>query len=413
MFSYKIKLKPTAKQESTMFTFSWVARKYYNLYIDIFNKAREGNFNNWFKDMLDMNENYVSMSKKYNTLILKPKHLNDLFETLHYQGDLTDEFLTIPNTSFIKNNILRNNVYRALKTGKPKFHSYIFNRQSFPVRSDSSSNGKRSSRIYVKTDSNKITIPSIGDVKISNKDLQKVNFDYPKQNANISFDGKYWYLSFSFEINPVPDSRGTEPLGIDMGIKDTLILSDGTVYPNINKTSLRLKTTQRRLKRLQRKYSRKIELNKRKHPNQPFNRTRNMLKLQKQIVVLHRRLSNIRKSYNHLITSLIVKSRPSKVIIEDLKVKNMMKNKHLSKSIQEQCWYQIREMLNYKCDLYYIPLIIADRFFPSSKTCSSCGSLKSTLKLKDRTYHCNHCNLTIDRDLNASINLRNYQPKAT
>lgn len=132
------------------------------------------------------------------------------------------------------------------------------------------------------------------------------------------------------------------------------------------------------------------------------------LKLEKQIRQMHRKLANIRNNYLHQTTTNIVKTKPYRVVIEDLAVSNMMKNKHLSDAIRKQGFYEFRRQLEYKCKFRGIELVVADRFYPSSKTCSQCGEIKKDLKLKDRVYKCS-CGLTIDRDLNASINLSKYK----
>ncbi|MGO1041905.1 RNA-guided endonuclease InsQ/TnpB family protein, partial [Clostridioides difficile] len=160
-----------------------------------------------------------------------------------------------------------------------------------------------------------------------------------------------------------------------------------------------------RLKKLQKQVSRKYEQNKK---GKEFVKTKNIIKLEKQIQQVHRRLANIRNNYLHQTTTNIVKTKPYRVVIEDLAVSNMMKNKHLSKAISKQGFYEFRRQLEYKCKLRGIELVVSDRFYPSSKTCSQCGEIKKDLKLKDRLYKC-ECGLTIDRDLNASINLSKYK----
>ena len=133
------------------------------------------------------------------------------------------------------------------------------------------------------------------------------------------------------------------------------------------------------------------------------------MKLEKKIRLLHRRLANIRDNYIHQITTEIVKTKPSQIVIEDLNIKGMMKNRHLSKAIAEQSLYQFTQLLTYKCELYGIKIVKANRWFPSSKTCSECGCIKHDLKLSDRVYKCNECGSEIDRDINAAINLSNYK----
>ena len=189
-----------------------------------------------------------------------------------------------------------------------------------------------------------------------------------------------------------------------MGHKDLAIWSDGRVYKNINKSHV-VRKIEKRLKRLQRQVSRKYEFNR---VGKEYIKTNNIIKLEKQVQQVHRRLANIRNNYLHQTTTSIVKTKPYRVVIEDLNVKGMMKNKHLSDAIRKQGFYEFKRQLEYKCKFRGIELVIADRFYPSSKTCSQCGEIKKDLKLKDRVYKCG-CGLSIDRDLNASINLSKYK----
>ena len=193
-------------------------------------------------------------------------------------------------------------------------------------------------------------------------------------------------------------------LGIDLGLKDLAICSDGAKFKNINKTYV-VRKIEKRLKRLQKQVSRKYELNR---IGKEYIKTNNIIKLEKQIQQIYRRLANIRNNYIHQTTTSIVKTKPYRVVIEDLNVKGMMKNKHLSDAIRKQGFYEFKRQLEYKCKFIGIELVVADRFYPSSKTCSQCGEIKKDLKLKDRVYKCS-CGLNIDRDLNASINLSKYK----
>jgi len=199
-----------------------------------------------------------------------------------------------------------------------------------------------------------------------------------------------------------------ESIGIDVGIKDFAICSNGMIFKNINKTPL-VKKLEKRLRRLQRKISRKYELNK---EGRKFVKTSNIIKLEKklekQIRLLHRKLSNIRNNHLHQATTKIVKTKPSRVVMETLNIKGMMKNKHLSKAIAQQGLYEFKRQIQYKCEFYGIKFIEADKWYPSSKTCSECGHVKTKLSLSERTYICEECGAIIDRDFNASINLSRY-----
>lgn len=219
-------------------------------------------------------------------------------------------------------------------------------------------------------------------------------------NPRVSFDGKFWYFSFSYEI---PDSdllENGDIIGVDLGVKSLAVLSNGVVYDNINK-SKRIKQLEKRKRHLQRKYEANKEGNK-------FIKTNNILKLENQIRLIDRRLRNIRDTYIHTVTAEIVKTKPFAVVIEDLNVSGMMKNKHLAKAIQQQELYKFRQYISYKCQGYGSHCIVADRFYPISKKCSCCGNIKRQLSLSERTYKCDKCGLIINRDLNASINLEIY-----
>lgn len=224
------------------------------------------------------------------------------------------------------------------------------------------------------------------------------------RNTRISFDGKYWYLSFAYEVDPVQIDLTEEVIGIDLGVKELAVTSSGKVYSNINKSRV-VKNLEIRKKRLQRRISRAYEKNK---EGSKYVKTKNILKMERQLKLLTRRLSNIRKTYIHTVTAEIVKTKPSCIVIEDLGISGMMKNKHLSKAIQDQLLYFFRQCLTYKSAFYGdIELRVAPRTYPSSKMCSKCGHIKKFLSLSERTYYCECCGLTIDRDFNASLNLRN------
>ena len=200
-------------------------------------------------------------------------------------------------------------------------------------------------------------------------------------------------------------------LGIDLGLKDLAICSDGKVFKNINKTK-KVKKLEKRLKQKQRQISRKYDMNKIKNEGGErcqFIKTKNIEKLEETTKLIHRKLRNIRDNYIHQVTTSIVKTKPYRIVIEDLNVSGMMKNKHLSDSVRKQCFNKFRQYITYKAELNGIGLVIADRFYPSSKTCSQCGAIKKDLKLKNRVYRCPHCGAVIDRDYNASLNLSMYK----
>ena len=222
-------------------------------------------------------------------------------------------------------------------------------------------------------------------------------------NPRFKYDGVNWWVTVGIEYEDCKTYPSSDGIGIDLGIKDLAICSDGNKYQNINKTQ-RVKKLEKRKRKLQRSISRKYEKNKK---GESYCKTRNIIKSEKELLKLNHRLTNMRHSYLHQITSEILKREPSFICIEDLNVKGMMKNRHLSKAVQQQGFYEFRRQIEYKSRYNNIPVIIADRFFPSSKLCSCCGNIKYDLKLSDRIYRC-ECGNVIDRDYQASLNLKRY-----
>ena len=239
-------------------------------------------------------------------------------------------------------------------------------------------------------------------IKLCEKGRIPTNCKY--MNPRFTYDGLHWWLSVGVEVddntNAPPKSEG---VGIDLGLKDLAICFDGNTYKNINKTN-KVKKIEKRKRRLQRSISRKYNMNK---EGVRYKKTSNIIKREKELLKVIKRLTNIRRNHLHQITSEIVKRKPSFICIEDLNVSGMMKNKHLSKAIQQQGFYEFRRQIQYKSERNNIPVIIADRFFPSSKLCSCCGEVKKDLKLSDRIYRCD-CGNVIDRDYQASLNLKQY-----
>ena len=231
----------------------------------------------------------------------------------------------------------------------------------------------------------------------------RIPTDAKYMNPRISFDGLNWWISVCVESPDCRETLSDDGVGIDLGIKDLAICSDGNTYKNINKNQI-VKKLEKRKRRLQRRVSCKYEQNKEKGK---YCKTKNIIKDEKLLLKVNHRLTNIRKNYLHQTTSEIVNRKPRFICIEDLNVSGMLKNRHLSKAIQNQGFFQFRKQLEYKCDDRGIKLIIADRFYPSSKLCSCCGNIKKDLKLSDRTYRCK-CGNVIDRDFQASLNLKAY-----
>ena len=403
MRSQKIRLKLTKEQEILAWWYSKVSRNFWNLLVDIDKRNNKGEFD----EILSKNGNQTYHSNFYNreiyslnqsdylnlakVVVAKNYEENEKKWSWYYQS----------NQSFIYG-FLSRELFKIRKQNKGKlnFRSVDKIQPNFNVRCGVSANGKRPSRIYLKGNG-KLQIPTIGDVRFGSA-RSGFNLSCKKQIANISFDGKYWYLSYTEDVDTqatnLPDY--TKGVGIDLGIKTLATVSDGTKVPNI-KTFRRVRILNKRLKRLQRKVSRKYLINKcNKH-----NKTKNIIKLEKRIKLIHRSLKNIRINHIRKFVSELIKKQPQYIAIEDLNVKGMMRNKHLAKDVANCSFYTIKEHLVRKAKERNIIVRLVDRFYPSSKTCSNCGSYKKNLKLSQRVYHCNSCQVKIDRDFNASLNI--------
>ena len=386
----KIALDLTDEQEQQMWKSASVARWCYNYAIT---RDRE-HYSNYLKD---------------NTL---PKTLSE--------GQIRKELTVLKNTTHlwlkeVGSNVIkqavkdwndaRNRFFNGLSKA-PKYKSKTTFKPSFYVnyeRLRRVNGGFRGERLgFVKT-----TQP-----------LPKIPKGAHYMNPRISFDGKYWYLSFTYEVPDVSVELTDSVIGVDLGIKTLATLSTGEFIENINK-SHRVKQLEKQLRREQRHLARQLQANTKgyittaKGGRKPtykksLDLCSNIQETKRKIKLIHRKVHFIRLNHIHQTTSYIVKQLPKGVVIEDLNVRGMMKNKHLAKHIQNSMFYEFRRQLGYKCSGYGIQLVIADRFYPSSKACSCCGFIKSDLKLNDRVYRCNACGLEIDRDLNAAENLANY-----
>ena len=405
MRSQKLRLKLTKEQENLAWWYSKVSRNYWNLLVDIDKRNNKGEFN----ELLSKNGNKTYHSNFYDREIytlnqMDYLHLAKIVVAKNYEEDSeTWSWYYQPNQSFIYTFLAREIVkVRKQNKGRLNFRGIDKIQPSFNVRCDVSADKKRPSRIYLK-DNGKLQIPSLGEVKFGSI---REDFDLSgkKQIATISFDGKYWYLSYTedIEVQVVDLPKYTDGIGIDLGVKTLATVSNGTIVPNI-KTFRRVRILEKRLKRLQRKVSRKYLINKcNKH-----NKTKNIIKLERQIKLIHRSIRNIRINHIRKFVSELVKTQPEFIAVEDLNIKGMMKNKHLAKDIANCSFYTIKEHLIRKAKERKIAVRLVDRFYPSSKTCSYCGSYKQDLKLSQRVYHCDNCQEKIDRDLNAAINLAN------
>lgn len=276
----------------------------------------------------------------------------------------------------------------------PRFKSKKRSKLSFYSRYDSI-------KFY---ENNKVNLEKIGKVRYKSS----YNIDFIEEtsfkNPHVSYNGRCWILTFALDVENKFETLTNEVIGIDLGIKYLAICSDGVVYKNINK-EMTIRKLEKRLKRLQKQVSRKYEMNKK---GGRYIKTNNIKKLEKDIRRIHRRLKNIRLNYLHQTTADIVKTKPYRVVMEDLSITSMMKNKSIAKQVSNLGLYEFIRQMKYKCEWNGIEFIQVDRYYPSSKKCSNCGTIKKDLKLSDRQYKCDKCGLDINRDFNASLNLMNY-----
>ena len=376
--SIKVRLHPNNKQLTKLFQYAGCARFAYNWAI---NRAQE---------------NYKRGNK-----ILSDNELRKEFTRLRHQH------------SWLKN-VSNNATKQAIKDACDAYKRFFKGRCRYPKFKS-----KKRSKLSFYQDTSKIqftdTHVKVEGFSMSKKrNKQQLNWirlceegriptGCKYMNPRFTYDGLYWYVSVSIETDDISNTTTNDGVGIDLGLKDLAICSDGNTYPNINKTQ-RVKTLEKRKRRLQRSISRRYEYNKK---GNRYCKTCNIIKGERELLKVTKRLTNIRHNHLHQVTSEIIKRKPSFICIEDLNVSGMMKNKHLSKAVQQQGLYEFRRQIEYKSDWNHIPVIIADRYFPSSKLCSCCGTIKTDLKLADRIYRCD-CGNTIDRDFQASLNLKMY-----
>lgn len=384
----RVRLIPTPEQEILLWKSAGVARWAYNYFLS--------------ENMRVYNEYLLNnkTGKKYVSGQDVRKYVNNTLKPTTHQW-----------LKEVGSNVMK----QAVKDAESAFKDFLSGKSGFPKFK---SRHRDIPRFYVNYESLKRTDngfhgEKLGNIKTS-EPLPKLIENKHYSDPRISFDSGYWFISVGYEVEPIKVELSGETVGIDLGVKDLAICSNKKVYKNINK-SKRVKKLKKRLKRAQRRLSRKMECNIKYYTNnrkpifdKPLTECRNFQKQKQLIKSINKDMTNIRQNYLHQTTTEIVKTKPSKIVVEDLNVSGMMKNKHLARAIQEQKFHEFIRQLEYKTELYGIELVKADRFYPSSKMCSNCGNIKKDLKLKDRTYYCDCCGLVIDRDYNASLNLANY-----
>ena len=298
-------------------------------------------------------------------------------------------------------------VKKSIEDGCTAFTRFFKHQSDFPKfkkkdKSDVKMYFVRNNPKDCQCERHRLKIPTLGWVRIKEKGYIPTTKDgYMIRSGTVSVKAGRFYVSVLVEIPDINiDNNSNEGIGIDLGLKDFAIVSNGKTYRNINK-SAGLKKLEKQLIREQRSLSRKYENLKKGKSTQRANIQKQKLKVQK----LHHKMDNIRTDYINKTIAEIVKTKPSYITIEDLNVKGMMKNRCLSKAVASQKFYEFRTRLKAKCDENGIELRVADRFYPSSKTCHHCGSVRKNLKLSDRIYRC-ECGYVADRDFNAALNLK-------
>ncbi len=362
--AHKIEIKPNNKQKTYFKKACGVSRFVWNWALE-----------HWESEYKQGNKpNALKLKKTFNSI--KKEQYPFVLEVTKYAAQ----------QPFIQLQEAFNRYFKGLSK-KPKFKKKKSNRDSFYIGGD-----------HIKVDGKRVRIPKLGWVRMR----EKLRFKGKILNATISRKADRWYIAFAIEVekNPYKPCESQARVGVDLGIEKLATLSDGKVFENLRA----LKRYEKRLTRLQRQLSRK------QHPRYKGDATpfsKNYLKHSLKVAKLHARIENIRKDYLHKITTFLTENY-KEITIEDLNVSGMLKNHHIAKAISDLGMYEFKRQLEYKSQLRGNNLIIVDRWFPSSKTCSRCGYINHNLKLSDRVFKCPQCGLVVDRDLNASINLLNY-----
>ena len=377
MRGYRIRIYPTKEQEQKIWRHISACRYVWN----------------W---MLDYQQKNYEAGGKY----LSAFDMMNLLKPLKNDGE-HDWLYEVSNTSL---QIVCRDLDKAYKrffdgaSKHPKFKSRKRSKSNYPVCT---------TRFYFSGSA--CQIQKLGKVKF------KSDFTFPEKsderskyyNVRISYDAPKWFLSFNMECENQAPELTDIPMGIDLGVKELATVAfsnEQLVYHNINK-SAKMRRLERQIKHTKRTISRKYEANKR---GICYVKTNNIEREEEKLRALYRRQRGIRNNYLHQVTHELVSKLPCSITVEDLSITGMMANHHLAKAVQEQCFHEFLRQIQYKAEWNGIRFVTADRFYPSSKTCSCCGNVKRDLKLSDRVYHCQECGLTIDRDYNAAINLMRY-----
>lgn len=372
--SFKIRLYPTKEQEQKMWQHIGACRFVWNYMLDLQQKRYENE---------EKHLSRFDMIKALTPLKNEGEH--------KWLYDISNTTLQVACTDLSK---AYDRFFKKI-SGFPKFKSRKRSKPSFPIRET------------IWFDGDTAHVQKIGNVKYKTDFVLPLGTGNKFTNPRISYTNSKWILTFGMECENQAHDLNDFTMGIDLGIKETATAAYGEerlVFHNINK-SKRVRGLQKKLQHTQRSISRKYEANK---DSNKFVKTKNIEREENKLRSIYSRITNIRTNYIHQSTHKIVSLLPRAIVMEDLNVQGMMKNKHLSKAIAEQCFYEWIRQMKYKCEWNGIEFIQVDRFYPSSKTCSNCGCIKQDLKLKDRIFVCPECGFEEDRDYNAAVNLMRY-----
>ena len=377
--AYKTEIKPTKEQIEKINQSIGICRWLYNSYL-----AKNKELYEQYKQGLITKEKAFMSANNFDKYINNEVKILDDFKWINNCGSKARK-KSICNAE---------TAYKRFFKGQSKFPKF---------KKKSKSNVKlyfpKNNKGDWKVERHRIMIPTLKNVRL--KEYGYIPVGAKVISGTVSKKADRYYVSVIIDVNVSITKNTNDGIGIDLGLKDFAICSDGNTYKNINKTQ-KIKRLEKKLKREQKKLSRKYEfLKKRGGAATKSNINKEIVKVQK----LHHRLYNIRTDYINKTISNIVKQKPNFITIEDLNVKGMMKNRHLSKAVAQQKFYEFRVKLTNKCHALGIELRMVDRFYPSSKLCHNCGQIKKDLRLSDRIYKCN-CGYEEDRDYNASLNLR-------
>ena len=381
--AYKVEIKPTLKQIQKINQSISICRWIYNEYLATNNQL----YAQFKEGLIDKKQAFMSA--------------NDFDKYINNEVKVLDEYSWINNCgSKARKKAIQNaeTAYRRFFKGQSKFPRFK-KKNKCDVKLYFPKNNKGDWKV----DRHRIMIPTLKNVRL--KEYGYIPVGSKIISGTVSKKANRYYVSVIIDTEIIPQENANQGIGIDVGVKDFAICSNKQTYKNINKTQ-RVKKVEKKLLREQKRLSRKYESLKIRNKKEKGEATRQ--NIQKQIVkvqILHQRLTNIRIDYINKVVSNVVRNKPRYVVIEDLNVKGMMKNNHLSKAVVQQKFYEFRNKLATKCNALGIELRIVDRFYPSSKLCHKCGSIKKDLKLKDRIFNCD-CGYVEDRDYNASLNLR-------